>query len=242
MSNPNTFEEFAKLASTNSNTSIKVDFPERTDKSRIALIEEFGKCLPGLYRCDNIVLDIGCGCDLATPLINTFTALLSKLLLVDSKEMLNNLPLTEVNHYVEKFPGKFPNIPELFQKYEGKVDYILCNSVLQYVTAEEGEYFDFIDNALKLLKSGGELLISDIPNKSKAKRFFNTEKGIKYHQDKNKTTDLPEVKIHFQDIADNDVISIVSHYREIGYDTYLLPMSNNLEFSNRREHILIRKY
>ena len=242
---PKTFNDFASLAKKKISSANKVDFPDRNIdiymREKVAV--DLASCLPGIDKTGKIVLDVGCGCDLISELVNEFMYEDDLLLLVDSREMLKNVNLDYEKCLIKKLPGKFPNVPKLFKEYTGKVDYIICNSVIQYVLQEKDGYFEFIDRALSLLKSGGYLLISDIPNKSKARRFFSTKEGVKYHQKKNKTKTKPIVKIDTnKDIDDYDIVAILSGYREQGYDTYLLPMSSDLEFSNRREHILIRKY
>ena len=240
MKTPKTFDDFKKLAKNKKlSPSQKVDFPHRKSlKEILDSIDEMCRIVPAIQGPCKVIVDIGSGCQLPVELFNEYINHFSKLCLVDSAEMLNVLPKISC----EKFSGKFPNVPRLFKKYKGRADVVICNSVIQYFVKETGGWQEFIDKALELLKPGGQLLLSDIPNLSKAQRFFSTKEGIKYHQKKNKTKSKPVVKIEMDDIDDYDLVSIINLYRDKGYDAYLLPMNSNLEFSNRREHILIRKY
>ena len=46
-----------------------------------------------------------------------------------------------------------------------------------------GNVFEFVDRRLELLAPGGQLLLGDLPNVSKRKRFFASEAGRRFHQD-----------------------------------------------------------
>ena len=84
-------------------------------------------------------------------------------------------------------------------------------------------YFKFIDAAVLLLKPGGRLLIGDVPNISKRKRFFSSEAGKQFHRDFMKTNKVPEVE-HLQlepgQIDDGVITGILQRYRGFGYDIF----------------------
>ena len=56
------------------------------------------------------------------------------------------------------------------------VDVILSYSVLHYVFVQQPLY-EFLDTSLGLLADGGQMLLGDIPNVSKRKRFFSSAAG-----------------------------------------------------------------
>ena len=58
---------------------------------------------------------------------------------------------------------------------------ILSYSVLHYVFVESS-IWSFLDTSLDLLAHSGEMLIGDIPNISKRKRFFASPQGIAHHR------------------------------------------------------------
>lgn len=239
------YEDFKSLAKDDSLSVFqKIGFPDgyREEKEGHIFDDIYEKFDLGAAQENKIFLDIGSGCsNLAHYIIQACERQGLKLLLVDSKEMLDLLP---DKGNTEKFYGYFPDqTEELVNKYSGKVDYILCYSIFHYVFYNTC-IFKFLDLALSLLKPGGKLLIGDIPSISKRRRFFSTDQGIQYHQKFTGTSTLPEVN-HFQlepaQIDDAVIFSILHRYRNFGYETYLLPQPKNLPMWNRREDILIEK-
>lgn len=238
-----TFEDFKRLAKDKKLSHYeKIGFPnEYREGYGNIIFEDIESKLRSLREKDRIILDIGCGCsDLAFMMIELCERNNSELLLIDSDEMVSLLPNKP---FIKKFPCRFPDCPNLFEKYRAKVDGILIYSVMQVVFLE-ANIFDFIDKACQLLKDGGEMLIGDIPNVSKRKRFFSTKAGIKYHQKFTGKKELPKVdfmKIEEEKIDDGTIFGILQRYRNFGFDTYLLPQKEGLPMANRREDILIKK-
>lgn len=197
--------------------------------------------LKSLRENGRTLADIGCGCSqLERMIINRCAQRHSRLLLVDSEEMLSRLPSGQS---LEKFVCRFPQCPRLFEKYTGKVDGIIVYSVLQHVFLESN-IFDFIDSACRLLSEGGEMLLGDLPNLSMRKRFFSSSTGKRYHQRFTGKKSPPTAQLKLtQDkrIDDGVVFGILQRYRNSGYHSYLLPQDERLPMANRREDILIRK-
>jgi SAM-dependent methyltransferase len=240
-----TFDDFRKLATSDElNKYEKIGFPDsyRRDKEE----HIFRDILAKLELSDTIfaktILDIGPGCsDLPMFIVDYCKKQNHKLLLADSKEMLDQLP---AESFIEKFDGYFPEINDLVENYKGKVDYIICYSVFHYVFYQSS-HEKFIDVALSLLKPGGKFLIADIPNVSKRKRFFSSEAGIAFHKRYTKTDTLPEVTHAIpepEQIDDGVIFGIMQRYRNFGFETYLLSQSEMLPMNNRREDILICKH
>lgn len=238
-----TFNDFRILALDNSLSMYqKIGFPDSYRKGKEALIfNDIISKLKYFNQSNKVILDIGIGCSgLAIMMIERCRKNNHTLVAIDSQEMLELLPNED---FIRKIPGYFPDVPEVFERYGDKVDSILTYSVFHYVF-NKGNIFKFIDKALSLLKDEGELLIGDIPNVCKRKRFFKSEAGIKYHQEYTGTNEIPEgeFSIFETDLIDDGVIlSILQRYRNYGYDTYLLPQESSLAMANRREDILIRK-
>jgi len=165
-----------------------------------------------------------------------------QLILIDSKEMLDLIPKKP---FIKKIEGYYPNDFKAFiSEYVGKVDCVITYSVFHYIFSE-GNIFNFIDQTVKLLAPNGHFFIGDIPNETKRKRFFETEQGIKFHQDylgdKNAHPEQLSYDIEDHKIEDGVLLSILQRYRNFGLETYVLPQSNKLPMSNRREDILIVK-
>lgn len=239
-----TYEGFRELAMDGSlSKHEKIGFPDgyRAGKTQQILIDIKQK-LVNLSLHKRCVMDIGAGCgELALETIELCRANEHQLFLVDSPEMLALLP---DEPFVTKVPGLFPrDCAELIATYAGRVDAILVYSVIQYVFVE-GSVFDFVDAAASMLADGGELLIGDIPNISKRKRFFSSPGGIAHHQEFTGSQEVPEV--HFNQIEkghidDGVLLGFLGRYRAAGFDSYIVPQSPELPMANRREDLLIRR-
>lgn len=161
------------------------------------------------------------------------------LYLVDSKEMLDNLPDEK---FITKIPCEFPKC-EAILELKNSMDCIVIYSVLHHVV-EHGNYIKFLDTAVELLKENGRLLLADIPNITKKKRFLSSSEGIKFHQEWSKSKDVPQVvwnELENGVIDDSLVFSILKRYRNMGCETYLLEQKDGLPMNKTREDILIRR-
>jgi hypothetical protein len=163
------------------------------------------------------------------------------LVLIDSAEMLAHLPDRE---FLRKVPACFPRgCPEIIREFQGRVDALLVYSVIHYVFAE-GNLFEFLDSSLGLLAEGGAMLIGDIPNVSKRRRFFSSRRGVEFHRKFMDTDQGPEVNFNQLEprlIDDAVVQMILQRSRAAGFDAYVVPQGDDLPMANRREDVLIRR-
>lgn len=238
------FEDFRRMALDNSLSCYeKIGFPNEYREGLEELIfEDIKEKLSLSEGNQKVILDVGPGVSgLPHFLINLCRERQHTLFLADSPEVLSHLPN---EHFIVKYPGFYPKeTPELFSKYVGKVDVILCYSVFHYIFIE-GNIFDFLDKSLSLLAEGGKMLIGDIPNISKRKRFFSSANGIRFHKKFMQCQEAPDVKfnkIEIEKIDDAVIFSILSRCRNFGFDAYIVPQKDCLPMSNRREDILIRR-
>lgn len=237
------FDDFRQMAQDDSLSRYeRIGFPNsyREGKESVIFSDIVGK-LPQLESNSKVVLDIGPGCsELPTMLIELCRSKGHTLILIDSAEMLSRLP---DGPFVKKIAGYYPQSEDLFADFANKVDVILSYSVLHYVFAESNVW-DFLDRSLVLLSPGGEMLIGDVPNVSKRKRFFSSPAGIKFHQEFMQTNEEPAVsfnQIEPGQIDDAVILSLLMRARNQGCDAYVLPQRADLPMANRREDILIRK-
>jgi 2-polyprenyl-3-methyl-5-hydroxy-6-metoxy-1,4-benzoquinol methylase len=235
------FEGFRQLAKSNDLSPFeKIGFPDSYRKDHEPLI--FDDCkskLKNLLKPKQIVLDIGPGCsELPVMLIDLCKTMGHKLVLVDSKEMLDYLP---DHDFIEKVSGRFPEeTADLLKRYTEKTDVILCYSVFHYIYAESNPFF-FLDKAFALLKHGGEFLLGDIPNHSKRQRFFSSEAGIAFHKEFMKTDQPPEIdfmSIPAEKIDDGILFGMMQRARNAGLESFLMPQPEKLPMANRREDLL----
>ena len=233
------FEDFSELASNKKLSPYeKIGFP---DSYRQGFDKIIGEDIFNKLQVEKgaTILDVGCGC---SPLVNEIIAQAksreTELILVDSKEMLSNI--SGDTNKVKMVEGMFPAIPELFEQYQSKVDYIICYSVFHYVFIQ-GNYLNFIHRSIELLKPGGAMLIGDIPNITKRERLLNSEEGrefVKEYDTQSGDTSHENVS---EKMDDSIVFSILQRMRSFGVESYLLPQNKNLPMSNRREDILLVK-
>lgn len=238
------YDDFKTLAKDDSlSVYQKIGFPDsyRKDKEQYIFNDIVEKMQMSGER-EKIIMDIGCGCsDLVGYIIDYAVSTENKLLLVDSEEMLQ---LIRDEAVIEKYVGYFPDdTATIVNNYLGKVDYIICYSIFHYVFYNTC-MFRFLDIAVSMLKPNGKLLLADIPNIDKRKRFYSTERGIKMHQEFTGDNSIPEFKYNILEpaqIDDSIVFAIMQRYRNFGFETYLLKQPENLPMWNRREDILIQR-
>ena len=237
------YEDFRRLAKDESLSKYeRIGFPDAYRAGHeAAIFSDICNKLTNLDGKGGQVLDIGPGCsDLPAMLIECCRDQGHTLTLVDSEEMLAHLPDAS---FIHKVGALYPNCPDTVAALQSRVDVILCYSVLHYILVDAG-FFRFLDTSLSLLAPGGQMLIGDIPNISKMKRFFSSETGIRFHQEFMKTTGRPEVtynQIEHDQIDDAVVMALVQRARAQGFDAYVVPQHPALPMANRREDILITR-
>ncbi|MEY4593868.1 MAG: hypothetical protein RIQ47_278 [Bacteroidota bacterium] len=237
------FDKFRELAKSEElSTHEKVGFPnDYREGKEDAIFSDVCSKLVILREKGKVVLEIGPGCSGLPIMLSKFCYDRDhQLLWVDSNEMLDLLPVAP---HIHKFPGRYPDLPDLFERYTGKVDAIIAYSVIQYAFTE-GNLWDFVDKSLSLLTNGGEILFGDVPNGSMRKRFFSSDSGIAFHKSFTGRDELPEVSFNVLEpgvLDDAVVLSLLSRVRSQGFHGWISPQATNLPMANRREDILIRK-
>ena len=221
----------------------KVGFPDsyREGKGEVILADILQK-LTNLHQEKQVVVDIGAGCsDVPLLMIELCREHGHTYIPIDSQEMLDLLP---DDSFIIKTPGYFPDeCTALLDEYRGRVDVVLMYGVIQVVFME-GNIYRFMDQSLSLLADGGQLLVGDMANISKRKRFFSSRNGISFHQNFMETTDAPHVEFNVPEPAYMDdavIISLLMRARAAGFDAYLVPQNADLPMANRREDLLFYK-
>jgi hypothetical protein len=236
-----TYDDFRRMADDESlSRHEKVGFPDEYRQGReAAIFADIKGKLPALEEHERTVVDIGPGCStLPHLLIDLCRRRGSRLTLVDSAEMLGQLPDDPL---VRKVPGHFPDEVAL-EDHEATADVVLVYSVLHYVVAEGGLQ-PFLERALALVAREGSLLLGDIPNVSKRRRFFTSPRGIAFHRAFTGDDSLPELEPQNEAsiIDDSVILEILWRARGQGYDAYVVPQHPDLPMANRREDILITR-
>jgi SAM-dependent methyltransferase len=231
-----TFDDFRRLATDATLSPYeKIGFPDGYRRGyEPAIFADIAAKLPPLERRDQVVLDIGPGCSDLPGLIRAQCERRGHtLLLVDSEEMLAHHPAGD---RVRTFSGQFPMCPALIEEFEGRVDAIIAYSVLHYVARPE----QFLDAALGLLAHGGHLLVGDIPNSSKRRRFFASPAGREFHRAFTGSDEPPNISAP-GGIDDALILGLLARARDAGFDAYVVPQADDLPMANRREDLVISR-
>ncbi len=239
------YEGFRQLAQrTDLSRYQRIGFPDSLRAGRESeIFQDICAKLPLLDQGEELtVLDIGPGCsDLPNLVIDHCKARKNRLILVDSLEMLADLPEGDG---IEKIEGPFPQCAPLLGGLQYATDVILCYSVLHYVFAE-GQIFGFLDAALKLLRpGGGMMMIGDIPNASMRRRFLASAAGAAFHRAYTGSDVPPD--LGFNQAAEGEMddavlISLISRAHAAGVDAWILSQPPHLPMSNRREDLILRR-
>jgi len=236
------YERFRELAQ-NKNLSAheRIGFPDnyREGFERDIFADICSK-LPALEHSGKVIVDIGPGCSGLPRLLSALCAKNgNRLVLVDSAEMLDQLPDEDnVSKVVGSFPG---NAERIIDAVGQKADAILCYSVLHYMYVDTN-MFDVVDALGSLLADGGRALVGDIPNASKRRRFFSSPSGRAFHREFMKTDEDPVVghlEIDRGKINDAVIAGLIARSQEAGWNAYLMPQAPGLPFANRRDDLII---
>lgn len=238
------YEEFRRLADDSGISKYnRIGFPDSYREGfEAAILRDIRGKLPGLDERECVVLDIGPGCsDLPFWLVDLCRERQHHLIQVDSVEMLAHLPDDEFIHKIE---GPFPDSLEaLHECAPHGVDVILCYSVLHYIFMDY-DLTTIADAAASLLNQGGAMLLGDIPNVSKRRRFFSSDQGKQYHRAFSGIDEDPvELSIESEEGKINDavILNLIAAFRKLGLDAYVVPQAEDLPMANRREDILVRR-
>jgi hypothetical protein len=188
------------------------------------------------------VADIGPGCaGLPRRMIELCRDRRHSLVLADSPEMLDQLP---AGPGVAKCAGLFPrNAAQVAEALGGPADAILCYSVLHYIYLDSN-VFDFVDAVVAMLAPGGRALVGDIPNHSKRRRFFATDRGQAFHKAFTGSDRPYEITYDTPapgKIDDAVLIAMMQRAQAAGCDAYLLPQGAGLPMANRRDDLLLMR-
>jgi hypothetical protein len=237
-----TYEHFRSMARDPTlSANEKIGMPDATRLGFDAsILADIVQKIPALMRRGRTVVDIGSGCGtFAYRFIAYCTELEHKLVLVDSPEMLANLPDTA---NVRKVVGRFPaNDESVRAQIPQGADVVLVYGVLSVVFVDSNPFL-FLDRAASLLRSGGQMLVGDVPNASKLRRFLASDAGARHHKEYMRTEEPPVIGAFESSndrIDDGVILGIMDRMRRRGFDTYVVPQSDALPLANRREDILI---
>jgi 2-polyprenyl-3-methyl-5-hydroxy-6-metoxy-1,4-benzoquinol methylase len=238
------YEDFQRLAQQPGlSPHNQIGFPDAYRESyEEAIFLDIAHKLPRLMGPSGTVIDIGPGLGpLAEKIAATCSDQAHRLVLVDSPEMLSHSPDGDL---IRKVPGQFPqNADGVNQAAPDGADVVIIYSVLHYIFPET-TVDRFLAATAGLLRPGGAMLIGDIPNFSKRRRFFCSAAGLQFHRAFTGRDEDPDDAVIGEaegQITDTVLLQMLAGFRDQGYDAYILPQADDLPMANRREDILIKR-
>lgn len=189
------------------------------------------------------VLDLGCGCGpLANLIVERCILSAHSLTMMDQATVISEIVSSNQNsNQINLVEGIFPYESKLLGNQ--KFDSIILYGVIHYAT----DPINFIYSLIEFLKPGGHLLIADIPNLDKKRRFLLTNHGMQIDKEY-RSTFKPndnvmarvEVKppIEFNDIFVTTLLGLI---RAKGCESFLLPQPVGLPFCFTRDDLLVVK-
>lgn len=190
---------------------------------------------------DDILMDIGCGTGL---LIVPLSYLVQKVTGLDHPSVVANLSASH-----PKLGGDLVGANFFEWESSRRFTKVLSYGVINYVS-NLSDARKFVLKAAGLLEFGGRLLIGDIPNSDRKRRFLNSETGRRFSEEwtrKMKSSgpapsSIDQISmgdsLQFDDAA---VLDLLSTLRDSGYDAFVVPQPPDLPFGHTREDILVHR-
>tara|TARA_B100000900_G_scaffold411973_1_gene432779 strand:+ start:39934 stop:40653 length:720 start_codon:yes stop_codon:yes gene_type:complete len=192
-----------------------------------------------LKRNDNLI-DIGCG---AGPVCDYMVKYAKKNKI---NLTLNDIP--EVIRFLKKRYKKNKNIKYLSgefqkQKIKKRFNKVLCYSVIQCTNNPKV----FFNEILNIVSDQSSILIGDIPNTSKKKRFLTSKFGKKFEEKRIKKK-INNINKYLKENKQNNLINdeLIKEFliksKKKGFNFFILRQDSKLPFSYTREDILVEKF
>lgn len=232
------FENYARRAQADMTFTEKAGRHEFQRRAEAAIIDDVIAKL--VLAADDDLLEIGCGAgNLLIPLsfrVNSSTGLDHTRCIAQLRERFSDPRLSCIE-------GNFLDV-----EVAARFSKILVYSVI-HLLADHAEVRRFLHKALALLKPGGRMLVGDIPNADRTRRFLATEHGKRIDAEYRKSRQrsarpesgdfAPSPDDRLVSFGDADLAGIVSGWREQGREAFLLPQPLELPFAYTREDLLI---
>jgi cyclopropane fatty-acyl-phospholipid synthase-like methyltransferase len=232
------FDNYLHLAQMNNVSDVEVAgrYAFQAEAERNILLDVANK----LSLCGgDRLLEIGCG---PGNLLIPLSYLVERSAGIDNASSLERLhKRTGGSCNIDLYPGNFLEMNLPSQRFNK----ILIYGVVQLLDSMDA-VICFISRALSLLDKNGVLLLGDLSNQDKKKRWLNSKTGKDATADwmgqtaKNGPHPMSALEADRSLVAldDNFVMQAILYGRSMGFESYLLPQPSALPFGNSREDIL----
>ena len=176
----------------------------------------------------DVLVDIGCGPGKITlqlaPLVLHVKA-------IDHPEIVKRLHAPNL----ATIGGNFLDL-----EMTGTATKVLIYSVMHYLSSAD-EALAFIAKAAALLEPQGRLLVGDLPNVDRKRRFMASEAGKAFDAEWRKNPgEAPRIEdSESYAITDMLLLDWLKDFRARGFDAWVLPQNPELPFGHTREDLLI---
>jgi 2-polyprenyl-3-methyl-5-hydroxy-6-metoxy-1,4-benzoquinol methylase len=223
------FEHFGRLATKGVDgpeLALRYSFHRDSENRIVADVEAKLR----LTQTDTL-LEIGCG---AGNLLIPLAKRVSHAAGIDHLALLKDLP----SHGIEAIGGNFLDV-----RIDRHFSKIFIYSVLQYLS-DRAEIFQFVEKAAGLLDKDGYLLLGDLPNVDKKRRFDASDKGKEvlaaWRRD---VAGVQKLELPDDDktpVIDDALIGdLVAHFSREGFSADRLEQPEGLPVCYTREDVLI---
>lgn len=234
------FENYGRLARSALDPTEKAGrYPIQAEAEKRVLPDVLAKT--GAGPTDR-VLDIGCGSGL---LLVPLSYLVAHVTGIDHPDVVRDLGARFVRHNVTLVGGNFLDL-DLGERFSLVIAYGVVNCL-----GEEAELMAFVDKAIACLAPGGRLLLGDIPNVDKKRRFLETAAGRAFEAEwqramassPSSSAERPALDPNVRLLRYDDalVLRLLGRCRGRGLNAYVLPQPPDLPFGLSREDILIER-
>lgn len=229
------FDYYGEMARTISNlTQVSGRYPIQAEAERLVVADVAAKLR---LTPQSELLEIGCG---PGNLLIPLTFMVSSCVGIDHPDVIALLRKRFRHASIRFIEGDFLEC-EIGEQF----DRILIYSVLPTLPDYDA-LIAFADKALGLLRPDGVMLLGDLANKDKKKRFEQSERGASFIREwervKEESPPEPLDTPAADDaviINDELVLGLVSRMRQQGWHAYLCDQPQQLPFGNTREDIVV---
>ena len=234
---------YEELALSSKSEIVKSGRPQRVEDTSLQVFADIASKIE--LSGNQSILDIGCSTGW---LLDKFIEYCGKsggeLYLFDQAAVIKSIKnrIIQIPKFLHFVSGIFPKD----EKELGiqRFDRIVVYSVLQYVPNPE----EFVEAILKYLGPGGKLLIGDIPNADKKRRFLASTFGQGIHNEYLLHNSQSAVNVDASSeaqlspyLGDDLILRILRMCSNLGFNSYLLPQKVGLPFNFTRVDILIER-